>query len=233
MGWGRYGVCEACWEEVAPFTSSGCAICGGAIPQRAAGARARCQACRDAAPPFAAVAAYGAYAGRLRELIHALKFHGRERLAGPLGRLAASGLRSSGFLGGADGSILVPVPLSRERLARRGYNQSDLIARALRRELGRETGGRPEVVPALKKIVETAPQAGRSRSERLRSPAGAYALAGKARKRVDGRGVVLVDDVFTTGATAGECARVLAAAGAGEIIVAVVARTEAASGFRS
>ncbi len=78
---------------------------------------------------------------------------------------------------------------------------------------------------ALIKTVETPPQAGRTRAERLRASLGAYAPARGARGMVAGRGVVLVDDVFTTGATAGECARVLAAAGAAEVIVAVVART--------
>jgi len=212
MGWGRFGVCEACWDEVEPL---------GGIE------RARAEPGRDPSP-FVALAAYGAYSGRLRDLIHALKFDGRARLAVPLGRFAAHGVMASGLGAQAAGSAVVPVPLSRERVSRRGYNQSELIARALRRELEKETGRRPPLVPALRKIVDLAPQAGRSRSERLNAPAGAYAAVDRLRSRIAGRRALLVDDVLTTGATAAECCRVLVELGAAEVIVAVVARTRAA-----
>lgn len=227
MGWGRYGVCEACWEEVEPVRAAGCAICGAAGSRFAPEAGSRCRDCRIESAPFAAVTSYGNYGEKLRELVHALKYEGRARLGRPLGSLAAAGLIVSGVTAESTGAIIVPVPLSRDRLARRGYNQSELIARSLRASLREETGRRLLLVPALRKIVETPPQAGRSRGERLRAPVGAYEVAPRSLGRVEGRSVILVDDVFTTGATAAECSRVLMNAGAGEIVVAVVARTKA------
>ncbi|MBI3448257.1 MAG: ComF family protein [Acidobacteria bacterium] len=211
MGWGRFGACEACWDEVVP------------LPEGAGGAL-------ELPSPIAGASAYGAYAGRLRDLIHALKFRDLGRLAVPLGRLATGALEGRGLLGRAADAAVVPVPMSRPRLRRRGYNQADLIAREVGRSIRRETGGRAAIVGALRRTVDGPPQAGRSRVERWAAVAGAYAAVDRERERIAGRTVLLVDDVLTTGATACECARVLKDAGAGEVIVAVVARTPAGSG---
>ncbi|HZE88445.1 MAG TPA: ComF family protein [Verrucomicrobiae bacterium] len=231
MGSGRHGACEACWGEIRALPDRECALCG-ALTAPPGAAPAPVCACLAAVSPITGAAAHGEYAGRLRELIHALKFHDRGRLAIPLGRLAADALERRGLFGRAADAAIVPVPISRQRLRRRGYNQAELIAREVGRCLHRETGGRGALVPALKRAVDGPPQAGRSRSERWAAVAGAYAAVESERARIAGRTVLLVDDVLTTGATARECARILGQSGAGEVIVAVVARTPAGSGGR-
>jgi len=229
MGWGRHGVCEACWDEAAPFGEPRCRGCGGSIRGAEGDTPRRCAACREAPGPFAGLAAYGRYSGRLRELVHALKFHDRPGLAKPLGSLLASTLVEAGLAGREDGALLVPVPLSRTRLSKRGYNQSDLLARSAGRTLRRETGRRHDVASALVKILDTPPQAGRTRSDRLKAASRAYAPIERAKPRIEGRRAILIDDVYTTGATAAACCDVLRDMGARDVVVAVVALTTSAT----
>lgn len=155
--------------------------------------------------------ACGRYDGVLRTLIHALKYHGRTSLAAPLGRLTAD--HGALTLAGAD--LLVPVPLHPAKRLIRGFNQSTHLARAM---------GLP-VVAALARRRWTTSQTALSGRERQRNIRGAFAQRSTAR-RVRGKTVVLVDDVWTTGATLTACADVLLAAGAAEVRSLVVARAE-------
>ena len=113
--------------------------------------------------------------------------------------------------------ILVPVPLHPRRRLERGYNQSELLAREIHRRTRLEMAAR-----ALVRRKETAPQAGLSAAARRRNVTGAFAV--RQRPRVAGRVVVLLDDVWTTGATALACARILKEAGAAEVRLLSVAR---------
>ena len=106
--------------------------------------------------------------------------------------------------------VLVPVPLHPRRRLERGYNQTELLARELQRRTRLEVAAR-----ALVRRKETAPQAGLSAAARRRNVTGAFAV--RQRPRVAGRVVVLLDDVWTTGATALACARILKEAGAAEV----------------
>jgi ComF family protein len=117
----------------------------------------------------------------------------------------------------ATSDVLVPVPLHPRRLRERGFNQSALLAS----EIGRLTG-RPALAEALVRRRDTAPQAGLSASERRKNVSDAFAV--RRRGSVAGRVVTVIDDVFTTGATAYACARVLRAAGAREVRLVTVAR---------
>lgn len=109
------------------------------------------------------------------------------------------------------------VPLSKKRLLERGFNQSMLLGKHIAARSG------AELLPhAILKVKETRPQAGLNRKERTRNLRGAF-LAGDC---VSGKAVLLVDDVITTGATVGECAKALARAGAKEVFVAALARTK-------
>jgi ComF family protein len=170
-----------------------------------------------------------AYAGPARDLVRALKFRGATALADAMAAQMAANApaRLLGARGaerarvgaeparaGAVPPVLVPVPLHRRRLRRRGYNQAALIADALAQRVGLE------VADCLARSGSAATQVGRGRSERRAGPAGSVELRGSVPDRV-----VLVDDVATTGATLAACAAVARAAGACELTALVFART--------
>jgi ComF family protein len=197
--------CAACAPRMEWIAGDTCARCGA---EKAAG---RCLECGGRKFPFRGAVAAGRYAGLVRELVHRFKFGGRTDLAWPLARRMADRLRRAPWSGGLD--AIVPVPMRRLKLLfGRGYNPAELLAHRLARELR---------LPArrwLTQIRATPSQTSLTGTERRRNPAGAY----RARRA---RGtVLLVDDVLTTGATAGECARALLEGGAGRVYLAVVGR---------
>ena len=150
-----------------------------------------------------------------RTLVHELKYRGRRRIAG---RLAAELLAAPRIHELLEGDVvLVPVPLHPRKRRERGFNQSELVAA----EIASRTG-RPLAPRALVRRKDTAPQSDLSAAERRRNVAGAFAV--RERARVVGRVVVLVDDVWTTGATARACARILREAGAAQVRLLSLAR---------
>jgi ComF family protein len=151
----------------------------------------------------------------VRLCLHALKFGGRRRLASVLGREAARSWVIWGELRGA--AAVVPVPLSRGRKRERGFNQAEIIARAVAREARVPLRAR-----ILRKTKERPPQAGLSASARRTNVASAYRA--RLPRSLRGKTVLLVDDVLTTGATAEAAARALLAAGAGAVDVLTLAR---------
>lgn len=229
MGWGRHGACRFCWEEIAPFPRPACGACGRPVPASAGEDHPRlcpAESCPAAGWRRGAhgALAYGPYRGRLRSLIRALKYEGRHSLAAPLGRRLGRALASAAPRRFLEGSALVPVPLSADHLARRGYNQSDLVARAAAWTLRRHRLGVEGPARILRRRPGP-PQTGLSRLERLKNPSGRYRVSRRGARRIAGRRVILVDDVLTTGATLGACAAALLEAGAVEVLAAVVART--------
>lgn len=153
-----------------------------------------------------------AYEGAARALVRALKFHGAERVAATMGAQIAA-TASAGLLSGL---TLVPVPLDPRRLRRRGYNQAELLARAVAARRG------CAVADCLERVGSRGTQVGRGRAERLRALDGAVQVRpGTAVPR----GALLVDDVMTTGATLAACAAVLRAAGAARVAAVTYART--------
>lgn len=163
------------------------------------------------------VRAVGPFDGVLREIVHALKFDRRQSLARRLGPLL---LESAGDLLD-DVDAVVPVPLHPWRQWRRGYNQAELLADTLRRPVWR----------VLTRRRATPPQTALHRDERHANVRRAFAPGGwtpgaarRARRRVAGRTLVIVDDVLTTGATLNACAGVLRDAGAREVRALVIAR---------
>jgi ComF family protein len=175
-----------------------------------------CGTCRRRRPRFAYARAAARYGGLVREAIHAFKFAGRRGLAEPLGDLVAElGLSA---LPGATPDLLLPVPLHRRRERERGYNQALLLSRRLER-----AWGVPVAADVLVRRGATAPQADLDAPARRRNVRGAFAVTNP--ETILGRHVVLVDDVLTTGATAGECARCLLRAGASTVGVLTIART--------
>lgn len=168
--------------------------------------------------------AFGSYEKTLRDLIHLLKFHDIRPLVPVLGRMLAEaimGLESSlppGTIG------VVPVPLYAKKKAQRGFNQAEIIAGAALKLLSRLKAKRFELVPhTLVRLRNTGSQIGLSRHQRRENLRGAFAVSDPT--QIDGRYILLIDDVYTTGATAAECTRVLLRAGARRVWVATVART--------
>ncbi len=169
--------------------------------------------CRLGVNGYDAAYSYGAYEGKLRELIHLLKYRGIFTLAKPLAELTLRAYpRDERF------DLIVPMPMHWLRQWRRGFNQSALLSKVIGRRLG------IPVAAAVRRRRPTPPQAGLSNSQRRKNVSGAFSPA--RGNRLDGKRVLLVDDVLTTGATASACSRVLKQAGAGYVAVLALARTD-------
>jgi len=227
-------VCDACWAAIHPVTPPLCPVCGDPLPAgrlAAATAGAAATVGAELAPPRSAVCArcrrgpsliarsraVGEYAGTLRAIVHVLKYDKRRSVAPRLATL----MKASGqdVLCGADAAI--PVPLHWTRQWRRGFNQAALLAAHL--DIA--------VWPALSRVRATGPQVALAAPARRLNVRNAFALARRRwpralpwQARLEGRVVVLVDDVATTAATLEACAKVLRAAGVREVRALTAAR---------
>lgn len=206
------GLCPTCWTALTFIAPPACACCG--LPfEFAVEGENLCGACVAERPGFARARAVVVYDDASRPLVLGFKHGDRTHAAKPFGVwLARAGAELL-----ADADLLTPVPLHRWRLFLRRYNQAALLAQ----EAGRQAG--VAVVPdLLVRRRRTRSQGGLDRGGRRRNVAGAFDLRRKG--SVEGKRVVLVDDVLTTGATVGECARVLLRAGAARVDVLTLAR---------
>jgi len=182
----------------------------------------RCGLCRRLEPPFARAAAYGSYQSGLRDLIHLLKYDRVRPAANVLGRMLAEVIEGLEPCFSQDAILVVPVPLYSRKLCQRGFNQSELIARNALKLRG--DGGRLTLSPhLLERRRDTQSQIGLTRHQRRENIRGAFAVTQP--DDIKQNEILLVDDVFTTGTTASECARILRRAGASKVWVATVART--------
>ena len=155
------------------------------------------------------------FSGTVRAALHQLKYSGERRLARPLG----TSLAARWLAAGAGGELLVPVPVHADRARRRGYDQAVLLATEASLRL------RIPCLAALERTRRTAPQFDLGRRARRTNVAGAFAMRGPSQAaRIEGRWIVLVDDVMTTGATLVACAEALYGAGAVAVSAVTVAR---------
>ena len=233
-------VCDACVGRVRRNEMPGCGRCGEALDVgvgsdmdmedvRFAGMLAEglhCRECRMAAPEFARAVAFGPYYGELRELIGLLKYQRVAGVAQLLGAHLGQAILQLETVAARELHI-VAVPLFAARQRQRGYNQSVLLADAAMRWIRRV---RPDwrlmaAHGVLERRRSTESSYVLSRVGRRRNLRGAFRVTGE----VQGREVLLVDDILTSGATARECARVLMAAGAAKVWVATLARAQKAS----
>jgi ComF family protein len=211
-----------------PIAGGLCSICGERLfsPYAASESEPRCGLCRRVEPAFACATAYGSYQGGLRELVHLLKYNGIRPAANVLGRMLAEAIAALAPDFSADSVAVVPVPLYRAKLREREFNHAELIARTAIKLMAAPVRLHLSA-GALERKRETPSQTGLTRHQRRENVRGAFGVAQP--EAVKGREVLVVDDVFTTGATVSECARVLRRAGATKVWVATVARTLKAS----
>ena len=173
--------------------------------------------CRRVEPRFRRAVAYGSYEGALRDLIHLFKYKGTKPAGKLLGRLLNQAVAAMAW---PDSLIVIPVPLWSGKRDARGFNQAEAIARTF---MSFQTSGSIQLdTTILVRTRETASQTGLTRHQRRANVRGAFAVMKP--EKVKGWSILIVDDVMTTGTTAGECARVLRRAGAKEVFVATVAR---------
>jgi ComF family protein len=203
-----------------PIAGTTCEICGENLPgiSRPPGIKI-CAVCVETRPHFAKATAYGAYVGELRELIHLLKYEQVIPAAGVLGGMLAEAIAKLGI--DCSSMLVVPVALHPSKRRQRGFNQSELIARAALKQS--PISGAELSTDVLERRRDTVSQIGLTRPQRNENIRGAFRVTHL--KKVAGRNVLLVDDVLTTGTTVSECARILRKAGAKQVWVATVART--------
>ena len=213
-------LCAACEGETSRLAPPFCAQCSRRFENDGAPTLLNhaglCAECRAADFAFGCAVSFCRHDGLARDLIVRFKYRGEHFLRRPLAGWLAEALASDARLHSPPIDALLPVPLHRRRERERGYNQADALCHCL----GRETA--LPVWRALRRVRATQKQARLSREERLTNLRGAFAPVG--RWPVAGAHLLLVDDVFTTGSTVHECARVLRAAGAASVRVLTVTR---------
>ena len=220
-GFSRVPVCDSCWKNLPLQSGSLCPCCGESL---GATEEALCRRCRLAAPAFEKAVAHGIYSGTMRSLLHLLKYDGLQPIAGKLGAHIATQLAALADL--PPSMMVVPVPLFAARQRRRGFNQAELLARAAVRAMRSQ---RPDwegrlAGRVLRRQRATESQAGLSLFERRRNLRGAFFVSDPV--AIKSKDVLLIDDIYTTGATARACAQVLRKAGAASVWVATAARAQ-------
>jgi ComF family protein len=212
----RAPICDHCRAAIALLQPPLCELCGEPFdPQAAAGPR--CAVCMMARRRFSVARSAAYYEGPLVQLIWRYKYHGQVVLGEPLARLMVAALETTAAALDPDSvEVVCAVPLHRSRLRERGFNQSELLAEHLAAAIGRP------LRPLLVRTRPTHPQVDlplRSRAANVRG-----AFAPNPEEAIPGQRVLLIDDLFTTGATIAACARALHRAGAAELRVFTLAR---------
>jgi competence protein ComFC len=210
---GKYGheLCFDCAQKIEIIKTHLCPECG-----KISSFGSYCDGCRRSKKPHLSkiIVATRYNVGPIKQLVSSFKYEGFQGLAKPLGELIVCQLKSLNI--SFDKIVVVPVPLYITRKNRRGFNQSELLARYISKELSLHGGD------ALARIRDTISQVSLKKSQRTSNISGAFICID--RELILNSNIILVDDVVTTGATLTECAKVLKENGAKKIIGAVIAR---------
>lgn len=210
---GERVICRRCWESLNIRLPSCCLCCGRFFIQEVE--PHFCSQCLQKHPPFSLHRSCGEYKGKLKDIILLFKYRKYKLLGASLARFADQVLgKEKRLWWGAE--LITPVPIHPRRKKERGFNQSRLIAKEMSRRKN------IELWEGLVKKKSTLPQAGLSMEERPKNVKGVFSVMDPS--RIQGRVVVLVDDVYTTGATVQECSRVLRKEGAREVRVLSLAQ---------
>ena len=220
-------ICAVCWTEFPLHSGPACALCGDTLdippsdenPPNAS----LCRACRVVPPPYVRAVSYGLYQGRMKAAIHALKYDRLHPAARGLGRMLAQAIAQLAAEAPIE-MLVVPIPLHRSKYAQRGFNQARALAEYA---LGFLRKSHPQwrltlANSALMRHRSTDSQAGLTSHGRRMNVRGAFTVSNP--NAVDSKDILLIDDIFTTGATARAAAQVLLRAGAASVWVATLAR---------
>ncbi len=208
--------CDPCWTAITPISGPVCPRCGTPFVSATTLLHSPthlCGPCRLRKPAYRLARSLYPYESPLREAIHAFKYRQNLAMGSALARLLTQALPQD-----LAADMVIPVPLAPDRLREREYNQSLRLAEAAAKALCL-----PLDYLTLRRRPGKAPQTSLARHARLRNLRRAFVVAEPS--RIAGRRVLLVDDVFTTGTTANECAKALRRAGSGDVIVVTLART--------
>lgn len=208
-------LCPACWRALNFINGAQCLCCGVPFDVVAGASDLECDQCLRTPPAFSRARAPLLYDDAAKAII--MRFKHGDQLQAIRTFLPWLQVAGSEVLARAD--VLVPVPLSYWRFFKRRYNQAALLAQHLARATGKTVS-----VDALRRTRHTPSQGGRSRAERFKNVENAFVVHPRKTAQVSGKTVVLLDDVLTTGATAGACAKALLAAGAARVDVLTIAR---------
>lgn len=213
---GRYRLCEDCISKL-PFVGDRiCLNCGMPIE----GEGDYCLRCQNTESSFKLCRAPFEYDGLAADMIRRLKFGKKKYFAETLGAFMADAFLANGM----DAEIAVFVPMTEKEVKNRGFNQAELLAREVAERLNLP------LLPALIKKKDTSEQKALNARERAQNLEGAF---GCPFTEVKKRSVLLIDDIFTTGATSNECARTLLKAGARQVSVLTAAITKSKMSFEA
>jgi ComF family protein len=210
-------ICDNCLSGFPALTHPFCSICGLPFASKVKDDHL-CEKCIRDRPFYDELRAPYLYEGNIMEAIHRLKYSGKSYLAKSMGRILADFLKE--WISDTEGMIMIPVPLHKKKLRQRGFNQSVLLVKSISRLLKLETD-----YFTLTRIRYTETQTGLTLEERRKNVKGAFEVTDNG--NLNGKSVILVDDVATKGNNINECARVLKKAGCEMVAGLTLARTAA------
>lgn len=218
MGVGHvHYICDDCWEQIELISKPYCETCGRAMdPKAAHRGNHKCWWCRRQPPSFSKARSIAHYEPTFKDAIHLFKYKNKTVMARHFGELMQTTVPALFEI--SDYDYLMPVPLHKKRYRERGFNQAELLAHQLKQifEIPMHTGN-------LIRVKHTQPQFSlESREEKLQNVQNAFKV--RYPGKIEGRTLLLIDDIFTTGATVSEIARTLLDAGACRVDVLTLAR---------